>query len=43
VKEQPTIIKQPLVIMFKDDTGNIICHIHPSNEETHEHYGLLIT
>lgn len=42
MNDQPTIIKQPLVIMFNDDNDKIICHLYPRKEDTYEHYGLLI-
>jgi len=36
-------IANPLVIMFADGLGEVICHIHPSEHcPTHETYGLLI-
>ena len=36
-------IANPLVIMFADERGEVICHIHPSEHcPTHETYGLLI-
>jgi hypothetical protein len=25
----PTIVSQPLVIMFKDEDGKILCHLYP--------------
>jgi hypothetical protein len=35
-------IENPLVIMFEHE-GQIVCHIHPSdNANSHEHYGLII-
>jgi len=36
-----TIVKQPLVIMFRQD-DKVVCHIHPSNEDNYQSYGLLI-
>jgi hypothetical protein len=36
-------IENPLVIMFADESGNVLCHLHPSEQcPTHESYGLLI-
>ena len=36
-------IANPLVIMFADERGEVIFHIHPSEHcPTHETYGLLI-
>jgi len=36
-------IENPLVIMFADPNGEVVCHIHPSERcPTHETYGLLI-
>jgi hypothetical protein len=36
-------IENPLVIMFADERGDVVCHIHPSERcPTHETYGLLI-
>jgi hypothetical protein len=36
-------IANPLVIMFADERGEVICHIDPSEHcPTHETYGLLI-
>jgi hypothetical protein len=40
-KEKPTIIKQPLVIMFEHES-KILCHLYPRENDTYEHYGLLI-
>lgn len=34
-------VEQPLVIMFKEPGGNIVCHIHP-DETSYQHYGMLI-
>lgn len=43
-KEKPFMIKQPLVIMFKDPTSaGVICHIYPDQDcNSYEAYGLLI-
>jgi len=41
INEDVTIIKDPLVIMFKND-DNITCHIYPSKDMTYEQYGLAI-
>jgi hypothetical protein len=36
-------IENPLVIMFADERGEVVCHLHPSERcPTHETYGLLI-
>ena len=36
-------IENPLLIMFADQQGEVVCHIHPSEHcPTHETYGLLI-
>ena len=36
-------IENPLLIMFADEQGEVVCHIHPSEHcPTHETYGLLI-
>ena len=35
------MITQPLVIMFEQD-GNVVCHIHPRQQDSHSEYGLLI-
>ncbi len=35
-------IENPLVMMFQEPSGNVICHIHPAPGITHEHYGMLI-
>jgi hypothetical protein len=36
-------IEQPLVIMFEDPDGEIVCHIHPNEKaDSHEAYGLII-
>lgn len=36
-------IESPLLIMFADQQGEVVCHIHPSEHcPTHETYGLLI-
>ena len=36
-------IANPLLIMFADEQGEVVCHIHPSKHcPTHESYGLLI-
>ena len=36
-------IENPLVIMFADQQGEVVCHVHPSERcPTHETYGLLI-
>ena len=34
-------IEKPLVVMFKDPGGDVVCHIHPEGY-THAHYGLLV-
>ena len=34
--EAPTIVNQPLVIMFKDENGKILCHIYPDQCD-HQH------
>ena len=37
------VIKTPWVIMFEDeDTGNVICHLHPKDSDTYQSYGLLV-
>ena len=41
MSETPTIITQPLVIMFKDEEGKVLCHLYPE-ECDHRHYGLLV-
>lgn len=38
----PTVIKEPLVIIFKEPGGKIITRIHPDATTTHEHYGLIV-
>src|SRR5437870_2041891 len=36
-------IENPLMIMFADERGDVVCHLHPSERcATHETYGLLI-
>lgn len=36
-------IENPLVIMFADERGDVVCHLHPSERcPNHETYGLLI-
>jgi hypothetical protein len=36
-------IENPLVIMFADERGDVVCHTHPSERcPNHETYGLLI-
>lgn len=40
--EKPMEIHNPLVIMFRTPDKQIICHIHPTEEDGHEAYGLLI-
>jgi hypothetical protein len=37
---QPTVITDPLVIMFKEPGGQVITHIHRQPGDTHELYGL---
>jgi hypothetical protein len=37
--EMSTIVTQPLVIMIKDEDGEISCHLHPDQCD-HRHYGL---
>lgn len=39
---KPIRIENPLVIMFKEPDGSVVCHIHPDEEITYEHYGLMI-
>lgn len=34
-------IENPLVMMFRAPTGEVMCHIHPA-EFSHEHYGILV-
>ena len=41
MKNEPFIIEQPLVIMFKQK-DEVICHIHPSKEDNYQMYGMLI-
>src|SRR5436305_14022840 len=39
----PFKIENPLVIMFADKSGDVQCHIYPSERcPTHEEYGLLV-
>jgi hypothetical protein len=39
----PVRIEDPLVIMFADETGNVHCHLHPSEKcPSPAEYGLLI-
>jgi hypothetical protein len=36
-------VQNPLLIMFEEpSTGAVICHIHPAEGHSHEHYGILI-
>jgi len=35
-------IADPLVVMFREPEGNVLCHLHPPEDWTHEHYGLLV-
>jgi hypothetical protein len=42
VINQPTIIKSPLVIMFRDEAGGVICHLHPGKSDDYKRYGLLV-
>lgn len=39
--EQPMMLQQPVIVMFRQD-GNLICHIHPTKDDTYQHYGLMI-
>ena len=39
---EPMKIENPLVIIFKAPTGEIITHIHPSEECGYAAYGLII-
>ena len=41
MSKSPTIVTQPLVIMFKDEDGKILCHLYPHDLD-HRHYGLLV-
>lgn len=41
MSDEPTFIKAPLVIMFRGDDENVVCHLHPSDLD-HRGYGLLI-
>ena len=41
MSKSPTIVTQPLVIMFKDEDGKILCHLYPDDLD-HRHYGLLV-
>lgn len=41
MKPQPIKIENPLVIMFKAPSDEIICHLHPQGH-TYEEYGLLV-
>jgi hypothetical protein len=36
-----TIVGQPLVMMFKDEDGKILCHLYPDQCD-HRHYGLRV-
>ena len=42
MSDKGMIIEHPLVIMFKDNAGGVICHIHPDKSTTYRHYGMLI-
>jgi hypothetical protein len=40
---KPIRIESPLVIMFEDPDGGIVCRIHQSPKtNSHKHYGLLV-
>ena len=45
-QELPTdavIIKEPLVIMYREESGgSIVCNIHPASDIDHKGYGLII-
>ncbi len=40
--EKPMVIQKPLVLMFEDQDGMVVCHIHPNEDYDHESYGLII-
>jgi hypothetical protein len=42
MKPIPMKIENPLVIMFEAPGGQVVCHIHPHKNHTHEQYGILI-
>jgi hypothetical protein len=39
---QPTVITDPLVIMFREPSGQVVTHIHRQPKDTHEGFGLLV-
>jgi len=39
---KPMRIERPLVVMFEDPDGQIICHIHPGEKHSYMSYGILI-
>jgi len=41
MKQEPFVIENPLVIMFKQD-DKVTCHIHPSKDMTYEMYGMAV-
>jgi hypothetical protein len=41
MKNEPTRIESPLVIMFEQE-GKVVCHLYPTPKLTYEGYGLLI-
>jgi hypothetical protein len=36
-------ITNPLVIMYREPTGDVVTHVHPDETATYAGYGLLIT
>lgn len=36
------MVVKPLVIMFEEGDGGVVCHIHPKEGYGHQHYGILI-
>jgi hypothetical protein len=42
VPRDPMVLKDPLVVMFRQDDGELVCHIHPAEGIDHRHYGIAI-
>jgi hypothetical protein len=40
--DQPMMIQDPLVVMFRGPGGNVITHIHRPPDLGHESFGLLV-
>lgn len=41
-REQRFEVRNPLVVMFRTPDGDVTTHLHPPDDITYEHYGMLV-